>query len=183
MLITNEGRLLSSGIIQTNIQDWQWTDISNEISWTNFPLAALGQNCHLWTKQGEKQYQIDQNGKWIIVENGSDSPFLNPLENLTKTNQDYSGDLAWVTPPGDISQMQAVTMLWAEDTQTLVFAILKGNDGLWFLNMHEGAYESMGIIGYTIIGLVCGFLLAIIVCTVSTIILVSYLKRNQSEQA
>lgn len=179
MLITNGGQLLSSGVIQSHVQEWRWTDISNEISWTNFPLAALGQDCQPWMEQEGKQYQIDQNGRWHLVENGVDSPFLNPLENLAETNQDYSGHLAWVTPPGEISQMQTVTILWAEDTQTLVFAMLKEKDGLWFLNMHEGAYEWMGIAGYTMIGLVGGFFLAVLICIMIIIYLVVYMRRKQ----
>jgi hypothetical protein len=94
ILIAKDGQLLSSGVIQRHVQEWQWTDISNEISWTNFPLAALGQNCQLWMEQEGKQYQVDQNGRWHLVENGVDAPFLNPLENLAETNQDYSGHLA-----------------------------------------------------------------------------------------
>jgi uncharacterized membrane protein len=61
--------------------------------------------------------------------------------------------------------------------------MLKEKDGLWFLNMHEGAYEWMGITGYTIVGFVCGFFLAGSICAVIIIYLMVYMRRRQPEKA
>ena len=78
----------------STVQGWQWVDISNGISWSDFPPAALEQdldnNCLLWMKYEGQEYRVDQNGGWLLIESRTDSPFLNPSKNLAVSDPDYS---------------------------------------------------------------------------------------------
>ena len=97
-------------------------------------------------------------------------------------DQDYQARLGWQKPPREISQIQAVTCHWPESTSTWVFATLKETEGLWNLYFYEDAFDAIGIFGYTIFGCVSGFILAVLVCTISIIFLVIYMRRKQPEK-
>lgn len=184
LLITSKDQLLSSGVIEDfDVEEWHWTDISNGMPWSDFPIITLRQdenNTHLlWVSYEGKEYWVDQNGKWSLVEGSADSPYLNPVENLVVIDQDYQSRLGWQRPPGEISQIQVVTCHWPESTPTWVFALIKGTKGLRYLYLYE---ETIGVFGNTIFGCISGFILAVLVILLSTIFLVIYRRRRQSEK-
>lgn len=180
LLITSEGKLLSSGVIQEFVKEWQWTDITNGKSWDDFPATALGPGSEgdylLWLKDEGKEYQVGDSGEWTEVEPGADSPFLEPVENLAG-DRDYQSQPGWQTPPGEISQVQAVTCHWADESPTWVFATLKESQGLWSLYLYRNFSNAAGLTGSALLGAINGCGLALLVVVLGTIVIAITLRR------
>ena len=182
LLITREGKLLSSGVIQDYVQAWHWTDISNGLSWNVLPVLALGRSQEdtyiLWMAYEGKEYQIDPNGQWLVVDNPIESPFINIPENYADIEQDYTKFQAWQTPPGEIRQIQAAVIGYWESPTLLVFALLKNQEGLWQLSLDTGYSPTIGQSGMAVIGASCGFISAIILISIG--ISIFYFRRKKS---
>lgn len=182
MLISSAGNLLSSGVIQDDIQAWQWTDISNGVAWEEFPQAGIGQGqddlLSLWLVFEEMTYQVNGDGFWQPIETSPDSPYQKLTPECMENYPETSRSLLRYVLYGEISQVQSFNIWRADSKETLVFALLDGKKGLWVTTQFSGAYDLLGQISVAVIGASCGFILAIIASSVGIIFLVKRLNRE-----